>query len=1026
MPIEMPSQESEVKGVRFRILSEEDIIKESALKITKSGTVGIDTIGDPRLGSVHNLPCGTCKKKEECQGHYGHFTLPIKILNPLPELRKLALKILRMVCPNCSELLIDSGRLAMMFDNSGTSSRNEIFESLQKEFIKVKNCPDPDCFQGVPSYAISDGLIVATYKKRSESIKMVVTDDELFKIFSRMNGECIRSLGLDENFRPVDLIIRTLPIPPLCTRPSVKTPNGVECDDDNTHKLAKIVMLSRKIFDIDNGDNMSEAKNSETKGSKFTESSSERDHYVKSLIFNINTMFDNSEGLSRSPNHRPTMCYKQRLCGKKSRVRGNMMGKRCNYTARSVITPGAHQLTDQVGLPKNITDILTKPITVYLFNIDKLQDNLDEINFVHRGDVVYVMKYVLWTTQTKLFPGDTVRRGSTMFKDIDKYQNISDFKLQVGDVIIRRDGEVVDDIKVKKRKDFKLQIGDVVDVKLSNGDYVLVNRQPTLGAGGIMALRVKRIQGRTISLPLATTKSYNADFDGDEMNIHAPQTLAAIAEAKVLCSVKRNIIQEQNNAPRICIVQDAIIAMFLMSRECHPMENYTFFDLCMMGHDGISDNAEGLSIDFCLSKVQKFNEVRNEFKIETASEYNTHLLISLLFPNDFQYEKYDTDGKSAIKIVDGIFLYGKLTKRDLGGSSTGIIRVLVKEYGDTVALSFIDNVQFFGNEWLTQYGFSVSISDCIMSDEINEEISLSTELAFAKADRCKSQRNPIVREAETIAALNEARDIGHRLVDSTMIDNGFKVMVESGARGSTSNTAQISALLGQQISLGSRIKLDYGEGLRTHPHYPIENLTPLQEYESRGFISGCFLKGINIREFFFHAILGRAGIIDTACETAKVGYTQRRTVKMLEDLQIRGDGSVRMTGNKTSNIIQFAYGTDGMDPGKLVRIGNKLSSCNIGRLVQKLNRNAGIKYIDECNILKRSTIPREIVEHHARDVMCIIRMMMKYNRKVFSEKQNSQKGKRPMNKYKKIKVSRGELDKLDNYIVLSKDREHSY
>ena len=605
-PISFNAQ-SEVGQVRFSILSTDRIIKQSVVEITECGTSGPGTIGDRRLGAVGYTACGTCNKKTECQGHYGVLHLPIKFINPLPSLKKMCIKLLRSVCPKCSSLLIDNGRINIISDDNPSLGGYALFDRLVKDLTKVKFCPKSDCGHNVPSYVINDGMIVSTYGKGGESIKMIVTDDEVYGIFDKISKATVISLGLGDNFRPIDLIMDVLVIPPPCTRPYVRSPNGTMCEDDNTHKLSKIVSLSKRITAV---------IQTKARDMKDKNGSPDAEHMIRSLRFNISTMFDNTDGLSRSPNHRPTSCYKSRLSGKEGRVRRNMSGKRCNQSARSVITPGVNQLSDQVGLPAEIADVLTKPIVVNRFNINSIQENLENANFVRRGDnKPSVMKYRLWTQQTRLLHGDLVRRvGSSKLLKID-----SEFILKENDVILRDDKEIKDIVLRKRRDDFKLCIGDVVDMKLADGDFVLINRQPTLGAGGIMAFRTKRVPGKTIRLPLSVTSSFNADFDGDEMNVHAPQTVAAIAEARILCSVKNNIIQEQNNAPRLCIVQDAIIASFLMSRECLPINRGTFFDFCMLGHDGVSDDANGLSIDFCLQKVKDFERVRKEHNLPTPN-----------------------------------------------------------------------------------------------------------------------------------------------------------------------------------------------------------------------------------------------------------------------------------------------------------------------------------------------------------------------------------------------------------------------
>jgi DNA-directed RNA polymerase II subunit RPB1 len=183
--------------------------------------------------------------------------------------------------------------------------------------------------------------------------------------------------------------------------------------------------------------------------------------------------------------------------------------------------------------------------------------------------------------------------------------------------------------------------------------------------------------------------------------------------------------------------------------------------------------------------------------------------------------------------------------------------------------------------------------------------------------------------------LGKAKDIGLRIAKESLDpDNNFLSTVISGSKGDFFNIAQITGLLGQQNLKGQRVPLYLNNGKRSLPHYPFGKLSPEMEHESRGFIASSFIKGLNPREFYFHAMSGREGISDTAMGTATSGYMQRRIIKLTEDIKIQNDGTVR---DITGHIYQMAYGDDGLDPTNTVKVNGNQEACDIGRLINKLN-----------------------------------------------------------------------------------------
>jgi DNA-directed RNA polymerase II subunit RPB1 len=178
----------------------------------------------------------------------------------------------------------------------------------------------------------------------------------------------------------------------------------------------------------------------------------------------------------------------------------------------------------------------------------------------------------------------------------------------------------------------------------------------------------------------------------------------------------------------------------------------------------------------------------------------------------------------------------------------------------------------------------------------------------ASLDRLKPNPGMTIRESfesRVQQKLNVARDTSGQYAQKNLKeDNNVKQMVVAGSKGSFINISQMSVCVGQQSVEGRRIP--FGFRHRTLPHFTKDDFTP----EARGFVENSYLRGLTPQEFFFHAMAGREGLIDTAVETAETNYIQRRLVKALEDIMVCYDGTVR---NSLGDLIQFTYGEDGMD-----------------------------------------------------------------------------------------------------------------
>jgi DNA-directed RNA polymerase beta' subunit len=643
---------------------------------------------------------------------------------------------------------------------------------------------------------------------------------------------------------------------------------------------------------------------------------------------------------------------KERLTSKEGQIRQNHMGKRVDFSGRTVIGPDPTLRLGEIAIPVQMANILTFPEQVTPFNMERLTAlvNGNRANFVLRngGQTRINLKYAMFRKGTELLYGDLIIRDQniTLYEDDEGKLEIPDCKgigtgmvkvvtgkerLCPGDRLVRN-GALVTGIKFTTQKRFTLRLGDVVERHLRDGDYVLLNRQPTLHRGSMMAKQVRVRPYKTIRMNLAATKSFNADFDGDEMNIHAPQSYETVAELKMLSATQHNMISPQESKPNIAIVQDSLLGAFLMTKGNVKMTQGHFYNVSLSGtrHDGTAL--------WTPKRIQVIRRVMRQFGKKTRA-YTGRGLISLILPEDFYYEKMNkaSVAEPVVRIYRGVLYEGTLDKAILGASHNSLIQVLHKEYGSEIAANFVDNIQFITNAWLMINSFSVGLEDCmITSPDKVSTIKDTLVQYYTKAQGIEeSTQNPGIREVRVTATLSQAKDIGMRIAKDAMSeDNNFLDTVGSGSKGDFFNIAQVTGVLGQQNLLGQRVKPVMNHGRRTLAHYPFGEMDKEREYESRGFVRHSFIHGLNPREFFFHAMSGREGICDTAMSTAKSGYIQRKIVKVCEDIQVRYDGTVR---DVTGKIYQLAYGETAWDPSQTVKVGEAQEACNVSRLVEQLN-----------------------------------------------------------------------------------------
>lgn len=965
----------EVDRVEFGIYSPKELIAMSVAKIENTKMEGRGSVYDERMGSNFDTinDCVTCElSAKNCPGHFGHIELNEPVVHPL--FFRMVILYLRCLCVKCGHLLVTKDQIMLWgFDKL---KRERRFDKILKKLEKIDSCPDCDHPQPKIMFSKVDSSFTMNYKQKNARVSVALSVKDIQRTFECVTDDDVRLLGFDPSLiHPRNLIMTVLPVMPPCARPFVMA-DGSICDDDLTNQFLEIIKSNNHLRE-DNPD-MTDALWAKQLGC---------------LKFRIATLFNNSQGRAKhTTSGRPIKGIKERIVGKAGLVRNNLMGKRCEFSGRTVIGPNPSLRMTQVGVPDVMAENLTFPEKVTAFNLAKMQALVsgDKANTVIKANGVrIILKYAMHRTPTPLLYGDMVikeeiawvkdmvmkqtdrvmrndvvlplqthpKKGDRILRGVVEnggrglfrtdLREIAGIQLAEGDRILRNDVILpADMMKYPGKKNFAVEVGDTVERHLQTGDVVLMNRQPTLHVGSMMAMTVVRHPHKTLQMNLACCKSFNADFDGDEMNIHAPQSQEARAELLNLSLTKKHLISAQSGNPNITIVQDALLGAYKMTYGTYKLTPTQFQDVSLAG----SLNGAPL---YTKESIQRIRQVLKKFG-KKLHAFSGKGLVSLILPSDFNYTSNNKahPDEPTVKIYRGVLYEGTLNKDNLGKPHNTIIQVLYKDYGEDVAAEFVDNIQFITNKWLLISGFSVGMEDCLISKVKNPETGMSkTDEINAEITKCyikakgieHTTHNPGIREIRVNAALNEARDIGLKIAkDALHPDNDFIKTAMAGSKGDFVNIAQITGLLGQQNLLGKRIPQLLNHGKRTLPHYPLvingSTATGMEmEFESRGFIRHSYIHGLNPQEFYFQAMSGREGICDTATGTASSGYIQRRLVKLCEDIQVKYDGTVR---DAAGRVYQLAYGENGLDSTKLIKMKAGNTVCDVARLVERLNMKA--------------------------------------------------------------------------------------
>lgn len=950
-------------GIDFGLMDPETYRDMSATKVITADTYDDDGypidmgLMDPRLGVIDpGLECRTCGSHSgSCNGHFGHIELAAPVIHV--GFTKLIRRLLRSTCRECGRLALDERQREEFSERYERAKElgddpHNVLKAAVRQARKASNCP----FCGEPQadikhekpttyYEVQDVLagdyseriavamqpdeeadepgtspqelaektdialdrinqiMAGEFRPRKEDRRAIekaldvdLTEEDMNKLmpsdvrdwFEDIPNEDLEVLGIDaEGSRPEWMVLTVLPVPPVTTRPSITLDNGQRSEDDLTHKLVDIIRINQRFME-----------NREAGAPQLI-----IEDLWELLQYHVTTFIDNEISGTPPARHRsgrPLKTLSQRLKGKEGRFRGSLSGKRVNFSARTVISPDPTLSLNEVGVPDRVATEMTQTLNVTERNVEEARQ------YVRNGPESH--------------PGaNYVRRPDGR-------------RLKVTE-------KNCEELSEKIEPDWE------VNRHLIDGDIVIFNRQPSLHRMSIMAHEVVVMPYKTFRLNTVVCPPYNADFDGDEMNMHALQNEEARAEARVLMRVQEQILSPRFGGNIIGAIQDHISGTYLLTHTNPQFSETQALDLLRATRVDELPEADGVD--------------------EHGEEYWTgRTLFSELLPDDLSLEFTSSTGDT-VRIENGQLKEGTIDEDAVGAFGGEVVDTLTKTYGETRARVFINEIAALAMRAIMHFGFSIGIDDESIPPEAERQVDEAIESAYQRVDELietyhageleslPGRSVDETLEMKIMQTLGKARDSAGEIADRHFgDDNPAVVMARSGARGSMLNLTQMAGSVGQQAVRGERINRGYED--RTLSHYRPHDLSA----EAHGFVENSYRGGLTPEEFFFHAMGGREGLVDTAVRTSKSGYLQRRLINALSELEAQYDGTVRDT---SGTIVQFEFGEDGTSPVKVSSGAG--DGIDVGGIADRVMQAEFSSEAEKERFLGERTPPTNLSEH---------------------------------------------------------------
>jgi len=786
--------------VSFSVFDKKTIENYSVCKINNiSSTNDIsNSLDDPRMGTIENYElCTTCEKtNDECTGHLGIMQLPVNFIHPF--FRSTVIQVLNCICHTCNKLLVTE---IMEKENNIKSLKNNAKLKAMHELSLKLECSNPSCARK-PIFkdkkanegGVYDRSVPYIIKNNKSEKDYFISVDNIKKKLDYISDKDAKRLGFFLN-HPRNFIIDYIPIIPLSDRPYNIAGNEGQKDHPLTFAYKDILDQLIQSLQYSNADMQEEC--------------------YQCILKSYASLIKNSSNEYTVSQKEPLKSITDMILKKDGLIRNNIMGKRCDYTGRTVLGTNQNINFGYVALPNKLKD-LTLPEVITAYNYDKIRE------LAQKGEI-------------KLF--------------CPKKGNLAGRKLK---------------FNIEKHID-KLSIGDMVNRCCSEGDTILLNRQPTLHRQSMLGYEIVFQNKSTIGVHLSSTKGLNADFDGDEGNLHLVQTVKSMLEAKLLMSPDYCIVSSSTSSPEAGLEYNSLTGAYLLIVE-----------------NKILTKSEYEEAIYYVDSRMKSNYIRNnmstlEDRLDGDNKYSTFAICSILFPPDFWYK----GGGSYIN--KGVL---KKTNMKSGNIANKVIQNILKIYGNKVAGYYISAANFLFNWYIYRSGFTINIKDIMitapgkkekfieernnMIDKINEEF-----YDFSPIDTEKDTENYKIeeREEKIRGIISKASDkFDKKFLDENegFIDkktNAIGIMATSGAKKKEKALLAVIAMKGQIYVQQSIPKKNLSDGKRWLTSFSVDD----NSVYSRGFSKYSYFEGLEPDAFFAESEAGRTTIMDTAITTGRTG-----------------------------------------------------------------------------------------------------------------------------------------------------------
>ena len=839
---------STVKSVNFFVLGDEENKQDSCIEVRNKD---LFRQGIPIPNGVYDPHMGTTEYEWKCQTCFnnkincpGHFG-HINLRYPVQNhlFKDEIVQWLKIVCFKCGELLL--GKINLKNKKNKLSEYVKNVRNIDRN-SKCKNCGEihPHIVKDKERVTV---IMIEYYNGKTLTSREQLYNHTIANIFEKIKLDHVKHISPTH---PRKFIIYNIRVPPNTVRPDIKKISGGRSNNDDLTTLSKAIVEINKDLPLIIPDTIHESLQTQYHNLDLTASA---------IVKETGSWSGKNKILTNS--NRPPGSISSRISGKNGRIRQNLMGARTGYCARSVITGDPMMEVDELGIPLLAAKAIQIPEIFNVYNRNRLM--------------------VYFNNKRQNYPGCTKiikkRTGTTHWVE-------------------------------SMNKDYVPENGDTLIRDLIDGDVGIFNRQPTLLSEALTCMRFRVLEkGKPFRMNISVCILFNADFDGDEMNLFVPTSRQAITEIKSLASVSSNFISKSNSKPLLGLVQDNLIGISELTKSNIVVSRYSVMEL--FKYFGL-DNVKKIKKEFYTGR-EVLSLILPRINIERKGLYYKKEFASFL-----QYDPKDIH----VSIKDGNLESGILDYNSLGEKSQdSLFHIIYNEYGPKTAIDKIYVCQRLSTEFLYNRGLTISMDDITIPSNQLDNIRIKRNALFAESYRIteKLRKGEIVPpigvsiedfyEALQIIALSLGDDMTEPILRSIDMESGIFKLIFMGKKGSTGNLLSINSCVGSNLIEGRRAELNFGYR-RTLPYFQRFDTDPV----SRGFIPNSYMSGIRSDNFAFMCQEARHGVINKNLSTAISGAQNREAVKNLESLIINN----LRHAVKNKNIIQLLYGNNGINVNK--------------------------------------------------------------------------------------------------------------